>query len=71
MEDKFCCEAMEGQLTNKCKSHGLECPDNVVRIFDGKFRKAHGIPHPDGNSYYVIDYCPWCGSKLENVEKDD
>lgn len=58
---EYCCETMKQQLTNNCKQHGLECPDNVVR----KFKKSYGIPHPDDNSFYEIKYCPWCGAKLK------
>lgn len=57
----YCCETLEQQLTRSCEQHGLECPDNVVRIMKNGF---FGIPHPDGISYYRIKYCPWCGTKL-------
>jgi len=60
-QKEYCCETAEQQLTNICKDHGIVCPDNVLREYKpGVF----GIPHPDMDSYYLIQYCPWCGTKL-------
>ena len=64
MSNVTCCETMIQQLTNRCEQHGLDCPDNVVR----KYKNGYGIPHPDDNSYYAINYCPWCGAKLPDDE---
>jgi len=61
---EYCCETAEQQLTNVCKDHGIVCPDNVLREYKpGVF----GIPHPDMDSYYLIQYCPWCGTKLSRI----
>jgi hypothetical protein len=49
-----------------CSHHGQDfwtCPDfGVVRFESG----AYGIPIRDGGlSFYSIEFCPWCGAKLE------
>ena len=64
MAKKYCCKDLEKYLTNDCPQHGLRCPDNVVQRFTDKYKDNIGIPHLDG-SYYKINYCPWCGTKIK------
>lgn len=62
-ENIFCCETFTQQMNMKSDQCGDW--DRVIRLYDGKVSgKNYGIPHPDKNSYYKIDYCPWCGEKL-------
>ena len=63
---EYCCDSLKGHLTNKCEQHGLSCPDNIVQIMRNG---DYAIPHVDLISYYVIKYCPWCGTKLEKWNK--
>ena len=63
--DKHCCERMSGAVNYKCTDHSnqFDCPDNLVCY--SASRNEYGlIIHDGGESYVVIAFCPWCGSKL-------
>lgn len=62
-----CCDIMTSQLDpTKCKEHGANCPDNVVVIGE-QSRKLY-LESPNAN--YILNYCPWCGTKVpEKVDK--
>jgi hypothetical protein len=65
--NRICCSEMESRLRWRCAQHPRpnDCPDCVVRFYPGPGR--YGIPiHDGGSSYIRIDYCPWCGAKLED-----
>ena len=62
----YCCEDLEQQLNNNCEQHGVQCPDNIVqKRKDYEKNDIIVIPHPDGQSYFEINYCPWCGTKFK------
>lgn len=68
MRNASCCTDMESHLRWRCDQHEdpNDCPDCVVRFYPGQAQ--YGIPiHDGGSSYIRIDYCPWCGAKLEPV----
>lgn len=47
-----------------CKEHAdpYECPDVIIV----KTSLGYGIPiHDGGASFISINYCPWCGIKLD------
>jgi hypothetical protein len=55
---------MAAQLAVTCEIHELEdCPDSVI----GHWRKSgeYGLRiHDGGASMILIDYCPWCRTRL-------
>ncbi|WP_223212070.1 DUF6980 family protein [Thiolapillus brandeum] len=61
---EFPCIHIAYYITKTCKKHPdpWNCPDILlVKTSDG-----YGIPIRDGGSSMVqIDYCPWCGTKLQ------
>lgn len=60
-KSEYCCKMMELR-TNPCPDHGFDCGDVTISKTNG----THGIkiPHGVGGGIYVIDFCPWCGTKL-------
>ena len=45
-------------------------PDNIVCYSD--ILNEYGlIIHDGGESYVRINYCPWCGAKLPDSERDN
>lgn len=65
---KICCEMMENNTTNHCSVHTnpFECPDCLIYI--DKYNRYGIIIHDGGESFVLIDYCPWCGTKLPSVD---
>lgn len=66
----FCCERMTYFLDEYFKTpQEQDNPDVVVKynpIFD-----EYGIPvYEGGSSVIVIQYCPWCGTKLPASKRD-
>ena len=59
----YCCEVMREELKQSCEVHPdpFECPDLLVTRSSGEYGL---IIHDSGNSYIVINYCPWCGTRL-------
>ncbi|MCD0452176.1 hypothetical protein LO762_23715 [Actinocorallia sp. API 0066] len=53
-------------MTRRCETHSdpFDCPDRVV-----SHAPEHGlwglIIHDGGSSVIGINFCPWCGAKLE------
>lgn len=62
----FCCDDLSVQLTNDCPKHGIECQDNVVAVYGPQQKLALRIPGPVGGGFYLISYCPWCGTRWEH-----
>lgn len=59
---KGCCEYMIQQLNCWCEEHGPLCPDLVIyRSHDGEI-----FLHTT-NADYKMDYCPWCGTRLNEA----
>lgn len=76
----YCCEMMEEQLTKECTSfttdelgdyagpshpRRFDCPDVILAEF--RTGVIGIIIHDSSSSVIAIDYCPWCGSKLEKT----
>jgi len=60
----YCCDMIRINSELKCMIHKntFDCPDTLVHhSWDGDFGI---IIHDGGGSYTVINYCPWCGTKL-------
>jgi len=70
--NRHCCGVMESELGRECADHAdaFDCPDRVV--YYSKELGEYGIPiHDGGSSYSVINYCPWCGTKLPTAPTED
>lgn len=64
----YCCLDMEEQLElNTGNEDKYECSDTVlIKENNGDY----GLSIKDGGtSYYVINYCPFCGSRLRDELK--
>lgn len=67
----YCCDDMRVHVEPDCDVHGPddECSDRLV-VHVAKFRE-YGLPMGDGGqSYAVINYCPWCGSTLPSSVRE-
>ena len=67
---EYCCEQMEYQLTYICPNHGRSsCPD--ILIYYSDVFDEYGLNIFDGgSSHIVINFCPWCGKKLSESQRD-
>lgn len=65
------CKEMKRQLEMSCDLHGdpFECADHLV-LYNARFDEYGIIIHDGGNSYSVIQFCPWCGKKLPKSKRD-
>jgi hypothetical protein len=67
MKDKICCPDMKHHLEFKCDIHKdkFDCPDNI--IYHSETKNNYGIIiHDGGNSFIEINFCPWCGEKINS-----
>ncbi len=66
------CPEMKKRLNYKCDIHKnkYECPDNLV-TYSKKLDEYGIIIHDGGASYILINYCPWCGTKLPDSEREE
>lgn len=70
---------MKDQLTYHCDDHsGQSCPRQVIKYYkeNGKIIEI-GLcditdfsNHEEGCINYTIYYCPWCGTKIQNEQKE-
>lgn len=62
----LCCVDMRRQLTHRCERHDdpFACPDRVV-VHAPEHRLWGLVVHDGGRSVIGINFCPWCGAKLE------
>jgi hypothetical protein len=61
---EFCCRDMHEHLEHRCEKHidPADCPDSVI----GRFGAEYGLRvHDGGSSYIRIQFCPWCGVRLD------
>ncbi|TDD42068.1 hypothetical protein E1263_42335 [Kribbella antibiotica] len=67
----FCCETMDRQVNLTCDLHDdpFECGDAVV-TFSPKFQEYGLIIHDGGASFLEITFCPWCGRRLPESQRD-
>ncbi len=61
----YCCMMMADKVSESLDEEGeikYDDPEVIINKWDEGF---YGIPvHNDGATMVVINYCPWCGSKL-------
>lgn len=68
---KRCCKQMDFELAKTC-SHGHErdeCVDSLIKYIP-KFDEYGIIIHDGGTAMSLIQFCPWCGSKLPSSRRD-
>jgi hypothetical protein len=63
---------MRAQVEHVCDEHGTadDCPDKLVGLslrFQEYGLLVHDGPEP---SAVLIDYCPWCGTRLPESQRD-
>lgn len=70
-EAVFCCEAMASALEFHCEHHAdpFECADNLV-VYNEVLDEFGLVVHDGGPSYVLIAYCPWCGTRLPESQRD-
>ena len=62
---QFCCDWLRRMATMQCPEHPdrTECVDTAIHFYDEA--REWGVPIHDGSaSYYLIGFCPGCGSPL-------
>ncbi|WP_331745170.1 hypothetical protein [Kitasatospora sp. NBC_01300] len=66
-----CCEAMNSRVNAPCGQHDdpSACPDALVG-FSARFQEYGLIIHDGGTSRVRIDFCPWCGRRLPESQRD-
>jgi len=65
MKKEFCCESMKYHIEHKCDVHKdpFDCPDKIINYSEKQ--NIYGIIiHDGGSSFIEIEFCPWCGKKL-------
>jgi Domain of unknown function (DUF6980) len=63
----YCCERMAFDLNRTCRHHAnrFDCPDALIAEMRGGFGI---IVHDGGSSVIRIDFCPWCGANLPQMQ---
>jgi hypothetical protein len=66
-----CCERMRAAVDFQCDQHEtpFECPDALI-YYSEKFDEYGIIIHDGGPSFSLIAFCPWCGTKLPESQRD-
>ncbi|WP_425400574.1 DUF6980 family protein [Aeoliella sp.] len=67
---EHCCETMSRNVNHVCDQHAspFACPDHL--ILQGKNGSCGLIVHDGGSSMVEIQFCPWCGAKLNSPLKN-
>jgi len=70
-DNQHCCEAMRYELDQRCEQHSqqFDCADTLIYRSE-ELAESGIIIHDGGSSYSVIHYCPWCGTKLPESERE-
>ena len=78
MESRHCCAMMTTNADWRCDQHPpYECPDYLIG-YDERSRQYRILIHilihdgedGDATSGIIIQFCPWCGTKLPDVVGD-
>ncbi|MGX2996897.1 DUF6980 family protein [Streptomyces sp. JNUCC 64] len=66
-----CCEAMSHQVDVRCDQHDdpFACPDALID-FNATFQEYGLIVHDGGTSSVTVAFCPWCGQRLPESQRD-
>lgn len=62
---------MRREAERSCDQHPnqFDCPDCLIH-YSSKFREYGLIIHDGGSSFVVIQFCPFCGSRLPMSLRD-
>jgi hypothetical protein len=60
---KYCCEDLKRYSETPVNHNRYQCPDALIDRW--KNGTTGIIIHDGGTSMAIINYCPWCGSALE------
>jgi len=71
MEHNKCCESMKIQIEQTLNNKDSYLSVDNLIYYSDIFNEYGLIIHDGGESYLKIDYCPWCGTKLPNSERDN
>ncbi|WP_324607651.1 DUF6980 family protein [Streptomyces sp. NRRL WC-3742] len=68
---EHCCEQMTTQLNRQCDRHPdtSDCVDVLVR-FSPRFQEYGIVIHDGGSAKCRIEFCPWCGHRLPESQRD-
>lgn len=71
MKHPICCEYMRSQLDWTCHVHEdpFDCADALL-IFRPEFQEYGLIVHDGGSSTIQLWFCPWCGTKLPESQRE-
>ncbi|MCC9168346.1 DUF6980 family protein [Pontibacter harenae] len=65
--ENYCCLMMADKVFQSLDEEGEIKYGDVDVVINKWDEGLYGIPiHDGGTSMVLINYCPWCGSKLEN-----
>ena len=66
-----CCDYMSSHLDWACHMHAdrFDCADALV-LFRPEYQEYGIIIHDGGSSTVVMSFCPWCGTKLPESQRD-
>ncbi|MEU1782225.1 hypothetical protein ABZ545_22475 [Streptomyces abikoensis] len=66
-----CCEAMNSHVDVRCHEHDdvYACPDTLIG-FSTKFLEYGLIIHDGGTASVIIEFCPWCGRRLPESQRE-
>ena len=70
MESEFCCDFMKGNLNYPDEETAFSDPDYLM-YYSEKFDEYGLIIHDGGGSFVAINYCPWCGKKLPQSQREN
>jgi len=67
----YCCAGMKHYATYKCyrsyHKNRFKCPDCIIH-YEKKVKEYGLIVHDGSGGYIPINYCPWCGHKLNKKD---
>ncbi|MEV6028376.1 hypothetical protein [Streptomyces sp. NPDC052036] len=68
---RHCCAAMTEQVNRRCERHddAFTCPDALI-LFTARFQEYGLVVHDGGTASIGIDFCPWCGQRLPESQRD-
>ncbi|MGW5481912.1 DUF6980 family protein [Streptomyces sp. NPDC004008] len=68
---RHCCAAMTDRVNRECERHddAFASPDALI-LFTARFREYGLVVHDGGTSSIGIDFCPWCGQRLPESQRD-
>jgi hypothetical protein len=67
----WCCEQMREQVELVCEKHSGadQCPDKLVAFWP-QFQEYGLLIHDGGSSAVTILFCPWCGTRLPESQRE-